>query len=201
MTYLGSSPKDSNPQPPAPLGSASAPRDPRVLPPLSAPLPLTPAPPGSLRSGSVAGSGGVATQSVAASSSSINRARVDQRVIRLARGRPSRKRPLRRPARPLRDHEGWARARGGPTAAYLGRMSQWRGGVWLRFREGCPTPGEGRLVGACKVHAPPPLSMRMRRDEKTLAHAVIPNSPGGGTCGARTSIARPGSRTETCLRP
>ena len=59
---LGSSPKDSNPQPLAPLGSAFAPRAPRVLPPLSAPLPLTPAPPGSLRSGSVAGSGGVAAR-------------------------------------------------------------------------------------------------------------------------------------------
>ncbi len=56
---LGSYPKDSNPQPLAPLGSALAPRAPRVLPPLSAPLPLTPAPPGSLCSGSVAGSGGV----------------------------------------------------------------------------------------------------------------------------------------------
>jgi hypothetical protein len=63
---LGSSPKDSNPQPFAPLGSAPAPRAPRVLPPLSAPLPLTPAPPGSLRSGSVAGTGGVATRCGAA---------------------------------------------------------------------------------------------------------------------------------------
>ena len=62
----GSSPKDSNPQPFAPLGSAPAPRAPRVLPPLSAPLPLTPAPPGSLRSGSVSGSGGVATRRGAA---------------------------------------------------------------------------------------------------------------------------------------
>ena len=53
--------KDSNPQPPAPLGSAPAPRAPRVLPPLSA-LPLTPAPPGSLCSGSVAGTGDVATR-------------------------------------------------------------------------------------------------------------------------------------------
>ena len=52
---------ESNPEPPAPLGSAPAPRAP-VLPPLNAPLPLTPAPPGSLCSGSVAGSGGVATQ-------------------------------------------------------------------------------------------------------------------------------------------
>jgi hypothetical protein len=34
--------KDSNPQPFAPLGSAPAPRAPRVLPPLSATLPLTP---------------------------------------------------------------------------------------------------------------------------------------------------------------
>ena len=59
---LGSALKDSNPQPFAPLGSAPAPRAPRVLPPLSAPLPLTPAPPGSLRSGSVAGSGGVAAR-------------------------------------------------------------------------------------------------------------------------------------------
>jgi len=61
---LGSSPKNSNPQPPAPLGSAPAPRAPRVLPPLSAPLPLTPAPPGSLRSGSVYGTGDVATPGV-----------------------------------------------------------------------------------------------------------------------------------------
>jgi hypothetical protein len=45
---FGSSPKDSNLQPLAPLGSAPAPRAPRVLPPLSAPLPLTPAPPGTL---------------------------------------------------------------------------------------------------------------------------------------------------------
>ena len=62
-------PKDSNPQPFAPLGSALAPRTPRVLPPLSAPLPLTPAPPGSLRSGSVAGGGGVAARRVAAAAS------------------------------------------------------------------------------------------------------------------------------------
>ena len=41
--------------------SAPAPRAPRGLPPLSA-LPLTPAPPGSLCSGSVAGSGDVATR-------------------------------------------------------------------------------------------------------------------------------------------
>ena len=59
--------KDSNPQPPAPLGSAPAPRAPRVLPPLSA-LPLTPAPPGSLCSGSVAGSGDVAARRGAAAS-------------------------------------------------------------------------------------------------------------------------------------
>jgi hypothetical protein len=59
---FGSSLKDSNPQPFAPLGSAPAPRAPRVLPPLSAPLPLTPAPPGLLRSGSVAGTGDVATR-------------------------------------------------------------------------------------------------------------------------------------------
>ena len=59
---FGSSPKDSNPQPPAPLGSAPAPRAPCVIPPLSAPLPVTPAPPGSLCSVSVAGSGDAAAQ-------------------------------------------------------------------------------------------------------------------------------------------
>jgi hypothetical protein len=55
---FGSSPKDSNPRS---LSHRSArpppPRAPRVLPALSAPLPLTPAPPGSLRSGSGSGSG------------------------------------------------------------------------------------------------------------------------------------------------
>ena len=56
---------DSNPGPSAPLGPAPAPRAPRGLPPLSA-LPLAPAPPGSLCSGSVAGSGDVATQRGAA---------------------------------------------------------------------------------------------------------------------------------------
>jgi hypothetical protein len=66
VIIYGSSPKDSNPKPFAPLGSAPAPRAPRVLPPLSAPLPLTPAPPGSLCSGSVAGTGGVATRRGAA---------------------------------------------------------------------------------------------------------------------------------------
>jgi hypothetical protein len=64
--FGGSSLKDSNPQPFAPLGSAPAPRTPRVLPPLSTPLPLTPAPPGLLRSGSVAGTGDVATRRGAA---------------------------------------------------------------------------------------------------------------------------------------
>ena len=34
LCVVGSSPKDSNPQPFAPLGSAPAPRAPRVLPPL-----------------------------------------------------------------------------------------------------------------------------------------------------------------------
>jgi hypothetical protein len=59
---LGSASEGFEPQPFAPLGSAPAPRAPRVLPPLSTPLPLTPAPPASLCSGSVAGTGGVATQ-------------------------------------------------------------------------------------------------------------------------------------------
>ena len=58
---LGNPSRSSNPGPSAPLGPAPAPRAPRGLPPLSA-LPLTPAPPGSLCSGSVAGSGDVATQ-------------------------------------------------------------------------------------------------------------------------------------------
>jgi hypothetical protein len=56
----GSSPKDSNPR------LVPPPRAPHVLPPLSAPLPLTPAPPGSLCSGSVAGTGDVATRRGAA---------------------------------------------------------------------------------------------------------------------------------------
>jgi hypothetical protein len=72
ILHLGSSPKDSNPQPFAPLGSAPTPRAPRVLPPLSAPLPLTPAPPGALCSGSVAGTGGVATQHGTAASSRVS---------------------------------------------------------------------------------------------------------------------------------
>ena len=53
---LGNPSRSSNPGPSAPLGPAPAPRAPRGLPPLSA-LPLTPAPPGSLCSGSVAGTG------------------------------------------------------------------------------------------------------------------------------------------------
>ena len=61
----GSSQPDSNPAPPAPLGPAPAPPPPRGLPPLSA-LPLPPAPPGSLCSGSVAGTGDVAAQRGAA---------------------------------------------------------------------------------------------------------------------------------------
>jgi hypothetical protein len=68
VLFFGSSPIHSNPHPFAPLGSAPAPRAPRVIPPLSASLPLTPAPPGSLRSVSVAGTGGVAARRGAAAS-------------------------------------------------------------------------------------------------------------------------------------
>ena len=73
MSYLiglvGSSPEGFEPPTSyTALGSAPAPRAPRVLPPLSAPLPLTPAPPGSLRSGSVAGTGDVAARRGAAAS-------------------------------------------------------------------------------------------------------------------------------------
>ena len=71
---LGNSQPDSNSGPPAPLGSAPAPRAPRVLPPLSA-LPLPPAPPGSLCSGSVSGTGGVAAQRGAAARWNASRKR------------------------------------------------------------------------------------------------------------------------------
>ena len=64
---IGNPSRSSNPGPPAPLGPAPAPRAPRGLPPLSA-LPLTPAPPGSLCSVSVAGTGDVATRRGAAAS-------------------------------------------------------------------------------------------------------------------------------------
>ena len=61
--------RDSNPQHLLPLGSAPAPRAPLWAPTAERPpLPLTPAPPGTLCSGSVAGSGDVAAQRAAAAS-------------------------------------------------------------------------------------------------------------------------------------
>jgi hypothetical protein len=62
LSGWGNAPAGIEPEPLLPLGSAPTPRAPRVLPPLSAPLPLTPAPPGSLRSVSFAGTGDAATQ-------------------------------------------------------------------------------------------------------------------------------------------
>ena len=61
--------RDSNPQHLLPLGSVPAPRAPLWAPTAERPpLPLTPAPPGTLCSGSVAGSGDVAAQRAAAAS-------------------------------------------------------------------------------------------------------------------------------------